>query len=1054
MKKILKTLLFVACMTLFFSVTVFAEGGDYSGSNHSGGESGSTTEEYRNHGASYNKTGYLIYVADSTGLKVTGTRIVFWPWNGSIDSSVRLTGVKTKAGEFYNRKADVPIPWGTPLFNYDSSDNMISYEPTIRQFVTSPYGGYPSGGQYLIQEYLDTNGMDEAAWEAFVSNDYYLCIEGVLWCGIWDESWGGYSGAGHFAGTSQTWGAKTSNRTKMGKYTHLFLANALYMTEPWMGLTVPSSFLDDNPFYTPDELAYPSGRGMVAYRVGEGGGSDLMVKVYQTNDNSVITHDKTEFVSTSKNPTIAQEADYVPIAWETSKEDAATHPRSPLPWDTVRDTSTHTRSGTPSNPPTLTEEEHVIYVLYEKSPQGPGDLSNERQDWINEWELDYVGVDLAGRDQTITKAYFNYDSATRTDHTTDAGYVADSQKDDDSSYEEVITGTVATQFQRWVSNGCNWKYGGGNFPASDVVVPHYAYTSSRSIWEPNVYVSAYRCLRELGSSYATYRDFILNILKIPEGVVHSAGTSGSSSQKRFQLSPVGIADEYTFTGTAKRSWKIHHDRIPEDGHYDHKVYQSNPDGSKTYKKDSSGNDEWYCPGGDPAGWIGDNTTSLWHKTSDEVPAWDEAKSESYDMSNPSSIVYKMSHNCYKFYPFTTPVGSLPSTSLPDSYKVLYKKEQTVPAIAGSKGYQTFVGAGEAPDTLTVVPEVQMTLNYTSNGWSVVPVDVYVMGELERKMHPAMIQGYRLANATLIDGWTSLASPETGDSATEAFDTVGVRDDSLIAGVTQLGTAFDVAETTAPIIQVVTMAVDVSSNVEGYDLKSTWGNSGWNPEVQHNNYLSQFLADDAITQELYIQYYKNDSTSTGLLSDYVQLVATGSGVRQSPTAVSEVPVYFKDGSVTNKVDVINAIKDAYGVNDADANTIYNNWGFDTPVGPNVSQLNAVFESSTDGNNPSRDDNGAKWYDEETIALVIKTYKTNITLFQASAEDKVDYNTLKSAASKNAIEGRVFVRIKMDDALTQFQAGSVAQPYDAKCIYWGELPHARFIVSPENSSNMRK
>ena len=1041
MKKFFKALLLAACMSLMLSVTALA---DWSGDGMSGGQS--SAGGYGSTGASYTKTGYLVYVADTTGHKMSGTDIVFWPWNGSIDSSVLLTGVKTKVGEFFNYIESEVVPWGTPLFNYDSSDVMISNEPVIKQFVVSPYGTYPSGGEYIMKEYL---GVTDAMFAAFEADDYYLCIEGVMWCGVYGEGWEDTC-TGVFAGTSRTWGEKTTNRTNMGKYTHFFLANALYMTQPWMGLTVPSSFLSGKPYYTPDDLRYPSGRGMVAYKIGDWeGGSDLLVKVYQTNDNSVITHDKTEFVSTSKTPTIAQEADYIPIAWETSKEDAATHPRNPLPWDTVRDTSTHSRSGTPSNPPTLTEEEHVIYVLYEKSPQNPGDLSNDRQDWINEWELDYVGVDLAGRDQTITKGYFNYDSAVRTDHSTDAGYVANSQTDDDSSYGEVITGTVATQFQRWVANGCNWKYGGGSFSASDVVVPHYAYVSSRSIWEPNVYVSAYRCLRELGSSYSTYRDFILNILKIPEGVVHSAGTAGSSSQKRFRLNPANYyKDEYTFTGTANRSWKIHHDRIPEDGHYDHNVYQSNPDGSKTYKKDASGNDEWVCPGAE-AGWTVDNTTNLWHKTADEVPAWDETKSESYDMTNPSSIVYKMTHNCYKFYPFTTSVGSLPSTSLSDSYKVLYKKEQTVPTIAGSKGYQTFVGAGEAPDVLTVVPEVQMKLNFTTNGWSVPQVDVYVMGELERKMHPAMIQGYRLANATLIDGWTSLASPETGDSATEAFDTVGVRDDSLIAGVTQLGTAFDVAETTAPIIQVVTMAVDVSSNVEGYDLKSTWGNAGWNPENQHNSYLSQFLADNAITQELYIQYYKNDSTSTGLLSDYVQLVATGSGVRQSPTAVSEVPVYFKDGAVTNKVDVINAIKDAFIVSTDDAMTIYENWGFDSAVGGVASQLDTIFESSTDAENVSEN----HWYDEESVALVIKIYKTNLTPLQVSATDKVDYDTLKYAAASKPIEGRVFVKVSLN-GITQLQSGTVAQPFDTDCIYWGEFPHARFIVSPRNTSSMRK
>ena len=346
MKKAIYSFLIAACMLLMLSMTALA---DWSGDGMSGGQS--SAGGYGATGASYNKTGYLIYVADTTGHRVTGTKIVFWPWNGSFSGVTDYTGLKTKAGEFYNDRQDTVVPWGTPLFSYDGTDAMVSNEPIIKQFVVSPYGDCESGGEYLIRGYL---GASDAMWDTFKSGDYYLCIEGVMWCGVYGEGWTDTC-SGVFAGTSRTWGEKTTNRTNMGKYTHFFLANALYMTQPWMGLTVPSSFLSGKPYYTPDDLKYPSGRGMVAYKIGDWeGGSDLLVKVYQTNDNSVITHDKTEFVSTSKTPTIAQEADYVPIAWETSKEDAATHPRNPLPWDDVRDTSTHTRSGSPSNPPTLT----------------------------------------------------------------------------------------------------------------------------------------------------------------------------------------------------------------------------------------------------------------------------------------------------------------------------------------------------------------------------------------------------------------------------------------------------------------------------------------------------------------------------------------------------------------------------------------------------------------------------------------------------------------------------------------------------------------------------
>ena len=178
MKKAFYSFLIAACMLLMLSMTALA---DWSGNGMSGGQS--SAGGYGSTGASYTKTGYLVYVADNTGHKVTGTKIVFWPWNGSIDSSVLLTGVKTKVGEFFNYIESEVVPWGTPLFNYDSSDVMVSNEPIIKQFVVSPYGDCESGGEYLLRKYL---GASDAMWDTFTSGDYYLCIEGVMWCGVYD----------------------------------------------------------------------------------------------------------------------------------------------------------------------------------------------------------------------------------------------------------------------------------------------------------------------------------------------------------------------------------------------------------------------------------------------------------------------------------------------------------------------------------------------------------------------------------------------------------------------------------------------------------------------------------------------------------------------------------------------------------------------------------------------------------------------------------------------------------------------------------------------------
>lgn len=387
MKRVLKAFILTLIMVLTFSMTALAGTDD-----NFGGEDGRSGNGGYADGASWEKTGYLIYVSDNTGQSVSP--IIFITYDGSIPASrvgarINMTGLKTRFGERFTTFKTVPVEWGLPVFNSDASSNSEA----IRSWLVSPYREFSSGTHWLLENYLN---YDADQIYEFIEGDYYLNIEGVLWCGI-------YSGSEYaeprtvYVGTAKTWAEKTDKHTYMSKYTHENLPNALHYVEPWLGLSVPT---DTSGRHTSEEITDNVGYGIVSLRGIDALGTSVeythkVVKVYLDADGTV---DNTTYSSCTNQPAITDEGEYSVIAWETSKNDCLTTSSSAT-WNEVRANRASTdpvQSGTEPERITLSNiTESTLFILYQKRESVV--TPYVANDGLQAYELNYIYPDLSAK---------------------------------------------------------------------------------------------------------------------------------------------------------------------------------------------------------------------------------------------------------------------------------------------------------------------------------------------------------------------------------------------------------------------------------------------------------------------------------------------------------------------------------------------------------------------------------------------------------------------------------------------------------------------------------
>lgn len=331
---------------------------------------------------SYTKTGYLVYVVNSSGELCSHVAFVSSGamYNSSVYNDKLLI---SRIGEQVATTHDSYAEWGYP---FDSNQHGRGAQ-IKNELLQKTYDGVNSNASWVVSEYVSE------AYDLFKNDpdNTYLVLEACTWHQVW-----GGKAAGARVAASQTGWAKLGMASgvpgiwpRTNWVENCALTVGMYMDATWPGLPPAVTRLGviDN------QTILTAGYGMVVVRGNEanvdgqttcdetkGGepskpaeeskGSYKIVKSYRILDKSKGTYtDKGTFVKpdSSQNIIIEQESDYKVINWKTSttyKPDIVSNE-----WEKTVP-ATHKKSGNGSNLPksiTLNEPaENTLYILLQK----------------------------------------------------------------------------------------------------------------------------------------------------------------------------------------------------------------------------------------------------------------------------------------------------------------------------------------------------------------------------------------------------------------------------------------------------------------------------------------------------------------------------------------------------------------------------------------------------------------------------------------------------------------------------------------------------------------
>lgn len=393
----------------------------------------------------------------------------------------------------------------------------------------------------------------------------------------------------------------------------------------------------------------------------------------------------------------------------------------------------------------------------------------------------------------------------------------------------------------------------------------------------------------------------------------------------------------------------------------------------------------------------------------------------------TSLEYIVNHLCEKYKaPTSTVVGN------PKAGETAYS---STGMLANENVYMKQAFSSQSTSQMNVYPEVEMKFWYNNKAdstYSPVEQKIYVMAERERSANPAILHGYSAGyngSGNKPKGITTLPSASTGTNANKAADAFG---DHSINGVTAMGTTFETASTNNPVVILHTVALDVQDSIEGSAVRSDWGNAGYNPRASHDAYVESMKNSIGLEVSM-----RNFDKSGSVISDWYNMQINTSNTKVVDVGTETLNIKYKAGQVTNKAEIISKLASLYTISTAEATTMYNNWGIDL-------QLDQMFTSSTDYGNKSSD----KWYDEESIAMCLRIYTSNMVFGKVSFDDKVDYNLLGQSANRmqngtQAIEARFFMKIKFMNSTISVD-GQTFSTYNAN-LRFDEMEGARFLIA---------
>ena len=107
-----------------------------------------------------------------------------------------------------------------------------------------------------------------------------------------------------------------------------------------------------------------------------------------------------------------------------------------------------------------------------------------------------------------------------------------------------------------------------------------------------------------------------------------------------------------------------------------------------------------------------------------------------------------------------------------------------------------------------------------------------------------------------------------------------------------------------------------------------------------------------------------------------------------------------------------------------------------------QLHKMFESSIDSDNHSN----KNWYDEESVAFVIKRYSTVVNLGNVIISDKLDYGT---HTSNGSVKGAFYLTVSVPETFYGSVLGN-----ERVLINEQKIADSDFTVNSQHTSDMNK
>lgn len=280
---------------------------------------------------------------------------------------------------------------------------------------------------------------------------------------------------------------------------------------------------------------------------------------------------------------------------------------------------------------------------------------------------------------------------------------------------------------------------------------------------------------------------------------------------------------------------------------------------------------------------------------------------------------------------------------------------------------------QSADTLTAYPEVAYKYYFAEVSSGVLnnakPLTVYVMGERARVMKPSSIRGIDMDYKV---GETKVA---TGDIKSDGT-LVGSNASSMSEGKQVIAQGTDITMKADHNVdyRLISYSLDVIDEYNGVSVRNDFSsdNIKYKPKKEHEDYIQDFI--DNVKVDTYMNIGNKE---------YEMVTNNVTPKVSKDTVDTYFSIEFRNGKIdeASKNSVINDMAKEYGVSFEQAEQMFESSGFEQ-------QLQSMFESNTDADNGSKN----KWYDEESVTLVIRKYVTVVDLDELLVQDKIDYNTV--------------------------------------------------------------